>query len=63
MVDYDKLYYTDIYNWTILGKECYIIYCRTGNRSATASQLLVDLGYENIYDMGGIIYWPYETVS
>jgi len=30
----------------------YIIYCRTGNRSATASQLLVDLGYENIYDMG-----------
>lgn len=41
----------------------YIIYCRSGNRSATASQLLVDLGYENIYDMGGIIYWTFETVS
>ena len=41
----------------------YIIYCRSGNRSATASQTLVDLGYENIYDMGGIINWPYETVS
>jgi len=41
----------------------YIIYCNSGNRSATASQALVDLGYRNIYDMGGIIYWPYETIS
>ncbi len=39
----------------------YIIYCNSGNRSATASQALVDLGYKNVYDMGGIIYWPYET--
>ncbi len=39
----------------------YIIYCRSGNRSATAAQLLIDLGYKNIYDMGGIIDWPYET--
>jgi len=33
MVDYDKLYYTDIYNWTILSdgsrnQKCYIIYAR-----------------------------------
>ena len=41
----------------------YIVYCRSGNRSNEAANLLVDLGYENIYDMGGIIYWPYETVS
>jgi rhodanese-related sulfurtransferase len=41
----------------------YIIYCRSGNRSNTASQQLVDLGYESIYDMGGIIDWPYDTVS
>lgn len=39
----------------------YIVYCRSGNRSATAAQLLIDLGYKNIYDMGGIIDWPYET--
>lgn len=39
----------------------YIIYCRSGNRSATAAQMLVDLGYQNVYDMGGIIDWPYET--
>jgi len=39
----------------------YIIYCRSGNRSATAAQQLIELGYQNIYDMGGIINWPYET--
>ena len=41
----------------------YIIYCRSGNRSATAAQQLIELGYQNIYDMGGIIDWPYETES
>ncbi len=41
----------------------YIIYCRSGNRSATASSQLASMGYENIYDMGGIIDWPYDTVS
>jgi len=40
-----------------------IIYCRSGNRSATAVDLLYDLGYANLYDMGGIIYWPYGTVK
>jgi phage shock protein E len=39
----------------------YIVYCRSGNRSATAAQQLIDMGYQNIYDMGGIIDWPYET--
>jgi phage shock protein E len=41
----------------------YIIYCRSGNRSATAARQLIDMGYQNIYDMGGIIDWPYETES
>lgn len=41
----------------------YIIYCRSGNRSNTAANLLTDMGYAFIYDMGGIIYWPYDTVS
>lgn len=48
----------------LMDKEAtYIIYCRSGNRSATAAQMLIDLGYLNIYDMGGIIDWPYETVA
>jgi len=30
------------------------VYCRRGNRSRSASQILANLGYENVYDMGGI---------
>jgi len=41
----------------------YIVYCHTGNRSAQAATLLSSLGYAFIYDMGGIVDWPYATVS
>lgn len=41
----------------------FIVYCRSGNRSAEAVQIMAEAGYENIYDLGGIIDWPYETVS
>ncbi len=40
-----------------------IVYCRSGNRSASAAQKLADLGYNNVYDLGGIIAWTYETES
>ncbi|MCD4715008.1 MAG: rhodanese-like domain-containing protein [Clostridiales bacterium] len=40
-----------------------LVYCRSGNRSAQASQLLVDLGYQNVYDFGGIVDWPGEIVK
>ncbi|MCK7492336.1 MAG: rhodanese-like domain-containing protein [Comamonadaceae bacterium] len=40
-----------------------IVYCRSGNRSAQAATLLDGLGYTRIYDMGGIIDWPYETTA
>ena len=36
------------------------VYCRSGNRSKTASKALVDLGYSEVYEFGGIIDWPYE---
>ncbi len=38
-----------------------LIYCRSGNRSKTASSTLADLGYTNIYEFDGINIWPYET--
>ena len=38
-----------------------LVYCRSGNRSKTASAALADLGYSNIYEFGGINTWPYET--
>ena len=40
-----------------------LVYCRSGNRSKTASSTLVELGYTNIYEFGGINTWPYETES
>ena len=39
-----------------------LVYCRSGNRSAQAARKLAALGYVNVYDFGGIIDWPYETV-
>lgn len=38
-----------------------LVYCRSGNRSKTASSALAELGYTNIYEFGGIKTWPYET--
>ena len=38
-----------------------LVYCRSGNRSKTASSTLAGLGYTNIYEFGGINTWPYET--
>ena len=40
-----------------------LVYCRSGNRSKTASSALSELGYTNIYEFGGINTWPYETES
>lgn len=40
-----------------------LIYCRSGNRSAQAAKKLLAIGYTNVYDFGGIIDWPYDTVT
>ena len=40
-----------------------LVYCRSGNRSKTASAALADLGYTEIYEFGGINSWPYEVES
>ena len=39
------------------------IYCRSGRRSANSARVMADMGYVNVYDFGGIIDWPYDTVS
>ena len=40
-----------------------LVYCRSGNRSKQASEKLVNLGYTNIVEIGGINSWPGETVT
>lgn len=39
------------------------VYCRSGNRSKQASEKLVELGYANVVEFGGINSWPGEIVS
>ena len=38
-----------------------LVYCRSGRRSKIAAEALVELGYTNIMEFGGIIDWPYEV--
>ena len=40
-----------------------LVYCRSGRRSKSAAQILLELGYTNIREFGGILEWPYETVT
>ena len=38
-----------------------LVYCRSGRRSKLAAESLVELGYTNIKEFGGILDWPYEV--
>jgi rhodanese-related sulfurtransferase len=40
-----------------------LVYCRSGRRSKIAAEALVELGYTNVKEFGGIIDWPYEIVK
>ena len=40
-----------------------LVYCRSGRRSKIAAEALVELGYTNVKEFGGIIDWEYETVK
>ncbi len=34
-----------------------VIYCRSGNRSAQAARMLAEVGFTDLYDLGGVIDW------
>jgi len=38
-----------------------ILYCTDGTRSANAAKILVEMGYTKVFDLGGILDWPYDT--
>ena len=40
-----------------------LVYCRSGRRSKLAAEALVELGYTNIKEFGGIIDWHYEVTK
>lgn len=40
-----------------------IVYCHSGRRSAIAAAQLVEMGYTQVNDLGGIQDWPYDIVK
>ena len=40
-----------------------LVYCRSGNRSKQAAEKLLQLGYTNIVEFGGINSWTGEIVT
>ena len=41
----------------------YLVYCRSGNRSGQACEIMADMGFEKLKNLsGGIMRWPFETV-
>lgn len=39
---------------------CIYVYCRSGQRAMSAKRMLVDLGFRDASNIGGIVQWPYE---
>lgn len=40
-----------------------LVYCRSGMRAGKASQLLEQMGYQDIRNFGGVLTWPYGLVK
>ncbi len=36
-----------------------LVYCKSGTRSVIACEILESANYTNIYNMGGVVDWPY----
>ncbi len=36
-----------------------LVYCKSGRRSVIASEILVNAGFANVYNMGGVVDWAY----
>ncbi len=58
---------TDAFLETLKGMDKskeYFVYCRSGNRSGQACQVMDQLGFEVAYNLeGGILEWSGKTVS
>lgn len=36
-----------------------LVYCKSGRRSVIACEILAERGFTNVYNMGGVVDWPY----
>lgn len=44
-------------------KQTILVYCRSGRRSKEAAEKLVNLGYTDVREFGGILTWAYGTTT
>lgn len=40
-----------------------LVYCYSGGRSEMACKFLIKQGFKRVFDLGGIIYWPFEVIE
>ena len=40
-------------------KQKILVYCKSGRRSVIACEILETYGYNNLYNIGGVVDWPY----
>lgn len=39
------------------------VYCRSGQRSGVAAAMLSEYGFTDVYNIGGVLTWPYDLVQ
>ena len=54
--------YTTLFNMKISKDTPIMVYCKKGIRSAIATNMLKDIGYKNVTDLGGITLHPLKAV-
>ena len=37
-----------------------VVYCHTGSRARGSARRLTKFGYTNVYNLGGLLKWPYD---
>jgi thioredoxin 1 len=59
LVNYkDEKFKEQLKNLKLNKKKPVFVYCRSGNRSGKAAQILKEMGFKKIYDLeGGVISW------
>ena len=48
---------TPLHHKDLAADKMIVLYCATGGRSALAGKVLMDMGYENVRNLGGINDW------
>ena len=54
--------YTTLFNMNVTKDTPIMVYCKKGIRSAIATDMLRDIGYKNVTDLGGITLHPLKAI-